>query len=246
VGLALAPASLWAADETVLPPVRPAETNAAVSHPPRRLEEAELANRLTAALNKRCGDNGAEWELRFTRPWTAVTVPDEPLTVEVLEPALNRITTTCILRFELRAGERVIGSWQAPVQARLWREVLVARAALQRGQLLSETDFAHERRDVLAQREPLSELPADAAAYQLAESVPLGAPLTARAVRLRPVLVRGQTAQAIVREGAMTIALKVEVLEEGAPGQLVRVRNLQSRRELRGKVLDEKTIAITL
>jgi flagella basal body P-ring formation protein FlgA len=35
-------------------------------------------------------------------------------------------------------------------------------------------------------------------------------------------------------------------LEEGVPGQLVRVRNLQSRRELRGKVQDEQTIIISL
>ena len=65
-------------------------------------------------------------------------------------------------------------------------------------------------------------------------------------MRLRPVVARGQTADAVVRDGAMLISLKVEVLEEGAPGQMVRVRNPQSRRELRGKVQDEKTIAITL
>jgi flagella basal body P-ring formation protein FlgA len=44
----------------------------------------------------------------------------------------------------------------------------------------------------------------------------------------------------------MMITLKVEVLEEGVTGQMVRVRNLQSRRELRGKVEDEQTIAIPL
>ena len=64
--------------------------------------------------------------------------------------------------------------------------------------------------------------------------------------RLRPVVTRGQTADAVVRDGAMVISLKVEVLEEGVPGQMVRVRNPQSRRELRGKVQDERTIAITL
>jgi flagella basal body P-ring formation protein FlgA len=65
-------------------------------------------------------------------------------------------------------------------------------------------------------------------------------------MRLKPVLSRGQLADAIIRDGAMIISLKVEVLEEGVPGQVVRVRNPQSRRELRGKVLDEQTIAIAL
>jgi flagella basal body P-ring formation protein FlgA len=53
-------------------------------------------------------------------------------------------------------------------------------------------------------------------------------------------------ADAIIRDGAMIISLKVEVLEEGVPGQFVRVRNPQSHRELRGKVLDEQTVAIAL
>jgi flagella basal body P-ring formation protein FlgA len=53
-------------------------------------------------------------------------------------------------------------------------------------------------------------------------------------------------ADAVIRDGAMIISLKVEVLEEAVPGQIVRVRNPQSHRELRGKVLDEQTIAIPL
>ena len=111
---------------------------------------------------------------------------------------------------------------------------------------LREEDFARERRDLLTLRATFAELPAQAASYELGETIPVGAPLTARAIRLKPVLARGQLADAIIREGAMIISLKVEVLEEGVPGQIIRVRNPQSRRELRGKVLDEQTIAIAL
>ena len=43
----------------------------------------------------------------------------------------------------------------------------------------------------------------------------------------------------------MTISLKVEVLEEGAVGQSVRVRNPVSKREFRGKVQNEQTILVS-
>lgn len=236
------------AADSASPVLHPGEASVstnAVPRPPRHLEEAELRQLLTDLLNEAGGANGAEWELRFTRPWTPVSVPDEPLKVELLEPALNRITASSILRFEMRAGRRLVGVWQVPVHARLWREVVIAETALQRGQLLSEVAVAHVRRDVLALRDPLFELPLAAEAYELAESVPTGATLTTRSLRLKPVVFRGQTVNAIMGDSAMTIALKVEVMEEGVPGQLVRVRNLQSRRELRGKVKDEQTIAIS-
>jgi flagella basal body P-ring formation protein FlgA len=222
-------------------------TNASnVPHPTRRLEEDELRSLLTTALNQRRGEDGAEWELSLTRPWTAVTVPEGPVTVEIVEPSLNRMASTCLLKFELRVAQKPIGSWYAPVQAHLWRQILVALSSLHRGQPLREADFARERHDLLTLREPMAEFPAQAAAYELAETVPAGAPLTARAIRLKPVVSRGQMAEAIIRDGAMSISVKVEVLEEGAPGQVVRVRNPQSHRELRGKVLDEQTIAIAL
>jgi flagella basal body P-ring formation protein FlgA len=38
----------------------------------------------------------------------------------------------------------------------------------------------------------------------------------------------------------------VEALENGAPGQTVRVRNLATRKEFRGKVRDEQTILVSL
>lgn len=247
--IAFGPVAVGLAAEPAAPALRPAQDApppSPVVRPPRRLEEEELRILLTDSLNAGPGGSGAEWELHFTRPWTSVKVPDEPLKVEIVEPALNRITSTAVFRFELRAGRQLLGSWQMPVQARLWREVVVAEAALQRGQLLIDAPVTRVRRDVLTLRDPLYELPATAAAYELIESVPASAPLTARALRLKPVVYRGQTVNAIMRDQAMTISCKVEVMEEGVPGQLVRVRNLQSRRELRGKVQDEQTIAISL
>ena len=248
-GLALGPSAVGAAAGSGVPALRPGATNASassVARPPRRLEEEELRQLLTDFLNDGYGKNGAEWEVRVTRLWTPLPVPEGPLTVEILEPSINRITSNSILRCEIRAGRQLVGTRQVPVYIRLWRKVLIAETTLQRGQLLSDVALALERRDVLTLRDPLYELPSAAAAYELAESVTAGAPLTARAFRLKPVVFRGKTVTAIMTDNALTISLKVEVLEEGVPGQLVRVRNLHSRRELRGKVQDEKTILISL
>jgi flagellar basal body P-ring formation protein FlgA len=212
----------------------------------RLLKDEELRTLLTDYLNRRHGATGAEWELSFTRDWAPVPVPDVPLRLEILEPSLDRISSSALLRFEIRAGRQIVGTWQMSVQAHCWREVVVAESKLQRGDPLREAPLARMRRDLLTLREPLLELPANPDFYEIAETVPSGNPLTARAFRLRPVVHRGQTVNAIMCDNALTISLKVEVMEDGAPGQLVRVRNLQSRRELRGKVQDERTISILL
>lgn len=236
--------------DTSVPPVAAAapstKAGKPAARPVRRLEEAELRSMLTEAVKRQIGLEAGELELRFSRPWTAITVPEGPLTLAILEPSLTHLNPTYVLRFELRTAEETVGAWQASLQLRLWRDVLVARSTLQRNQPLNDAELSHERRDILTLHDPLCELPADAAACQLTENVPMGAPLTAHTVKLKSVVFRGQTADAIVHDGAMTISLKVEVLEEGVPGQMVRVRNLQSRHELHGKVQDEQTIDIPL
>jgi flagella basal body P-ring formation protein FlgA len=184
--------------------------------------------------------------LTFARSWSPVVVPDIPLTLKIVELPTLGVTASFIARFELVAGEKSLGSWQVPLKARVWREVWAARAPLRRGEPLATADRVRERRDVLALRGAYLADDANEAALELAEDVPAGMPILIRNVRPRTLVRRGQFAAAILRDGAMAISLKVEVLENGARGQQVRVRNAQSKREFRGRVEDEKTISVSL
>ncbi|MCC6820439.1 MAG: flagellar basal body P-ring formation chaperone FlgA [Verrucomicrobiota bacterium] len=217
-----------------------------ISRRTRRLEEVEMKTLLTAALQRDFVKEKGELELRFTRPWATVTVVEDALTIKVVDLPAAGVTPNCIVRFELQAGPDILGSWQVPLQARVWREVWVAGSPLQRGQLLQDADVIKERRDVLVLRDALPSLALDNPGVELAENVPTGTALAARSLRLRPIVRRGQVAEALVQDGAMIISAKVEILEDGLPGQTVRVRNVKSKREFRGKVQNEETIIVTL
>jgi flagellar basal body P-ring formation protein FlgA len=213
----------------------------------RLLGENELNSLLAGVLQRDHVRETGELELTFVRSWTPVTVPDSELTLKILELPTLGVTPNFIVRFELFAGEKSLGSWQVPLRARIWRDVWVARAALHRGDLLANTDRTRERRDVLALRNPYgSDSNVDETMLELAEDVPAGLPILAKSVRPRTLVRRGQVVEAFVRDGAMAISLKVEVLENGAHGQQVRVRNVQSRREFRGIVENENTISVSL
>ena len=67
-----------------------------------------------------------------------------------------------------------------------------------------------------------------------------------RHVKLTPVVKRGQIVDAFVQVRSLTIRLKAEVLEDGAPGETVRMRNLQTKKEIRGVVINEKFIKVSL
>jgi len=210
----------------------------------RSLAESELKTLLRDALQEGHAKDRGELEIRLLRPWTPVNVPDEPLEVRIADLPATGPSANFIMRFDLMAGGERVGTWQTAASARIWREVPVAQSPLRRGQLLPEADIILERRDVLALRDAPGRFDLTDPSLELIENVPAGQPLLARAVRPRPVVQRGQMVDGVIQDGALSINLKVEVLAEGLPGQLVRVRNPRTRREMVGKVLNEQTILL--
>ncbi len=211
------------------------------------LDEAAVTKLLASALQEQFTGGAGELDLRFTRPWVSQNAPAGPLTLKVLEMPTSGVTSAFIVRFEIfTAGGASLGNWQMPVQAHLWREVHVARSMLKPGESVADADIALERRDVLALRAPLAEFAEGDASLEIAESIPTGSPLFARSVRLRPVVRRGEMTNARLEDGALSVTMKVQALEDGTPGQIIRLRNLQSARDFSGKVLNEKTVLVSL
>jgi flagella basal body P-ring formation protein FlgA len=210
------------------------------------LTEADALALLTATLQTNYVKDRGELELAFTQPWVAPVLSDEPLTVKILELPTMGVTPSFIIRFQLCTATQTVGTWQATVQAHVWREVWVAHSDLQRGTLIGDADVARERRDVLGVHESLAEFSKDDSSLELASQVQAGGLLLARNLEARTVIHRGQMANALLEDGTLSIMMKVEVLEDGAPGQIVRARNPVTQRNLSGKVIDEKTISISL
>jgi len=213
----------------------------------RPLAETELRDLLTATVQSQFVKEKGELELRFRSPWATLNVPDEALTLKVVDLPATGVSMSFIIRFELLTAAEKVGEWQVVVQGKLMREVLVAQSLLKRGQLLTASDLTTERRDVVTLREPLAiTAMAEAVILELTENVAEGQPLLGRSVRQRPAVQRGKVVDAIIEDGALHISMKVEVLADGLPGQMVRVRNPRTKKEFLAKIQNEQTVLVTL
>ncbi len=217
-----------------------------ISRRTRTFGESDLLGLLTATLQKGYVKDKGQLELKLAQPWNPLVLPDEPLTLDVQELPLAGVAPGFIARFTLRTADETLGTWTANLRAHVWREVCVASRQLKRGDDMSSDVFARERRDILHVRDNLADIAASDSVLEATESIPVGTVLTARMVKARAVVHRGQRADALVQEGALSIRTRVEVMDDGAPGEVVRVRNTNTKRDLTGKVLDAKTILIPL
>ena len=224
----------------VSPQIAPVATNTV-------LDEAAVTKLLTATLQGQFTGANGELALRFTRPWVSQSAPAGQPALKILEMPNSGVTSAFIVRFEIFTADGAsLGNWQMPVQAHLWRDVHVAHSMLKPGAAVAGADIGLERRDVLALREPLAEFAGDDTTLEIAESIPAGSPLFARSVKLRPVVRRGEMTNVRLEDGALSVTMKAQALEDGTPGQTIRLRNLQSSRDFSGKVLDEKTVLVSL
>jgi flagellar basal body P-ring formation protein FlgA len=221
-------------------------TSVQISRRVRTLGEADLLEMLRAALQRDYVGGRGELEIHFSRPWPSLEVPDEPVSLHLTDVPAAGVLPNLVAGFELWCGQERVGSWQAQLQSRIWRETPVAHSPMLRGQLLSDADITLERRDALLQHEDCVSYPVTNKWLEAVTTIQAGSPVWSRLARARPVLRRGQLVEAVFQEGLMTISLKVESLEDGALGQTVRVRNPKTKRELYGKIQTEDLVLITL
>ncbi len=215
-----------------------------ISRLSRKLEEKELTKMLLLKLQPKGGaEKNGVLELRLTG-WKPVPIPVDPIEVRILSQPGSGLVGNSMVRFEIMSGEDLIGTYSAFLKARLLKEVWVARTAIKRGATLDVADLEKEERDVINSREPAWVGRTGDPSCRAAENIPAGGIVYARSVQQRPVVQRGQRVQAVATDGLLSVSVQAETLEEGMPDQIIRARNLKTRKEIRGKVINEDTIQI--
>ena len=215
-----------------------------ISRSSRALGLREVLESLRVELLKSPVFSQGELELESIRPWKTLLVPDGPVELRMVT-RINYPTFQTSLRFELLDGGVPFGVFSAPVKMSIWKEAWVAKDQITRGDVLSKVQLEKRRVNAIKVRQDLWDGdPADGR-YWFRENISTGRLVYSRAVVMKPVVRRGSLAKAVVTAGQLRVSTKVKVLEDGAPGEAVRVQNVMTRKELIGEVLNEDTIKIT-
>jgi flagella basal body P-ring formation protein FlgA len=217
-----------------------------VSRKTRPITDAAMIQLLTAALQEQQVKDMGELELRLLSPLPPSLIPDEGVTIRITELPDAGIQPDFFVRCELWNGPEHVSDWQLGLKASIWHEIPVATDRLVRGLPLKDAPVQLVRRDVLVIRDALLNWPVTDPNIELNNTVVAGMPILNRDLHLRPLVARGKIVDGLYEDGPLSISLKVETLEDGQPGQTIKVLNPKTKRELYGKVKNEQTVLITL
>ena len=209
----------------------------------RALEADEVLEALKVELSGTPFYSDGELEMEFVREWKPLLIPDGPLELKLLTKLSYRSSQTT-LRFQLSDGGLPIGSFGSYVKISLWKDVWVASKSVARGMSLPEAKLQRQRMDIIKNRRELWDGSPSDSRFWFQEFISPGRIVYARSVGVKPVVRRNGLAKAIITNGVLTVSANVKVLEDGAPGDVVRVQNISTRKELIGEVIDENTVKI--
>ncbi len=200
---------------------------------------AEIEKELSARLSL----NG-ELKLTLTQPWKVLKLPAADFAVVISETPTGGINGTFLVRTKITSGGEIVGDMQVPLRAQLWQQVWTAASRLERGQALDRSLLSTTKVDVLREQQPPLLAEVDPASLEVAQAVNASRPLTRRDVIERPLIRRGQVVEVVARQGMLAISMKALALESGAGGELIKLRNLESRKEFSGQILNESKVQV--
>jgi flagellar basal body P-ring formation protein FlgA len=193
---------------------------------------------LSAILVDRYKVNG-QLNLAWNRPRPAAAPVDAELAV-VTAPAELAPQILVTVRATDAAGQS--SDYVVVLRAELWRDGWMVRDPVTVGSQLNPAFLDTRRFDALRERDTI---PADSTAeLDFARNMPSGRLIAWHDVIRRPMVRRGQPMEVVASDGALTITLQAIALQDAARGEMVRVRNPDSKKEFVAKVVSESRATI--
>lgn len=163
------------------------------------------------------------------------------LTTRSSPPYAGRVPITVALYDEDRLLHRGIVSTYLEVP----EEAVFARRSLRRGEILSEGDLMIVSRDrAKLPRDVLTDL-GEAVGKRMRRSIREGQPFRTNAIEVVPVIERGDRVMLILEAGALQLQASGRAQQAGGIGEFIRVMNLDSKREILGRVDGQGRVRVT-
>jgi len=137
----------------------------------------------------------------------------------------------------------VVSESLVTVHAELWRDVWVVRQPLNTGSTFDRTMLESRRVDAFRERDVVPSSVGDAS-FVFLRGVQTGHFLTWHDIGRRPLVRKGDLVDVTASEGALSISMKALAMQNGAQGEAVTVRNLDSRKDFTAIVVDENHVQI--
>lgn len=183
-----------------------------------------------------------ELQLELIRQWSPPEALANSWQIQILEyPAVP--ATSMLLRCRILGDGQPLAEPTLLLRASLWRDAWVARQPVSNGATFDASLLETRRVDQLRDRDALPAVVGDRS-FIFTRSVQAGRLLTWRDIGRRPLVRKGELVEVSASDGQLIIMMKALAMQNGAHGEVVTVRNLDSKKDFSAFVIDENRVQV--
>jgi len=194
----------------------------------------------------------------FLEQQTANMHPKPTITIGSVDPRLRLPECGGDLSASLPPGGRLLGNttvgvrcsgpkpWSLYVQAtvQVFKRVVVSARPLNRGTRLTPADISLDRRDLGQLHSGYMTHLQRAVGMVVTQNVPSGTVLSSNLLAAPTIVHRGDRVVILAAADGLEVRMEGEALEDGAKGQMIRVRNISSKRVIQATVVSSSVVKV--
>jgi flagella basal body P-ring formation protein FlgA len=182
-------------------------------------------------------------QLDLIRPWSSPDRVARDWQIQIVEyPSVP--ATSMLVRIRILADGQNLGTEQTLLlRASLWRDAWVARQPVAHNATFDASLLETRRVDLLRDRDALPAAVGDRS-FIFARSVQAGRLLTWRDIARRPLVRKGEFVEVSAADGQLVVTMKGVAMQNGAQGEVVTVRNPDSKKDFSAFVIDENRVQV--
>jgi len=187
-----------------------------------------------------------EGDLRLTPRdrWTPFYHKGKEWRVEMIGAIPTNLGPLSVVQFKVFSDDKLLGVWKQSFRCQLFQDVLVSNKPMENGRFVDPLDFSTRSLDVLQMRQRPVVAGEGLKRHQLRQTLRPGTILLWRHVSAIPLVRKGDIVDVVASEGGLIITLKGQARENGADGDLILVRNPNSKRDFQAQVFDDKKVRV--
>lgn len=208
---------------------------------PGPLAHDQFIGELTRALTAHFNLEG-DLQLDFIRPWSPPAKIADAWNIDITEYPLVA-SSSMLLRCRILADGVEVADSSLVLHASLWLDAWVAKLPLSPNQTFDPSLLETRRVDLFRERDALPATVGDHG-YAFTRAIGAGRLLTWHDLERRPLVRKGSLVEVSASEGQLVITMKALAMENGAQGDIVTVRNPESRKDFAATVVDENRVRV--
>jgi len=178
------------------------------------------------------------------QPWKTMILPSSSWKLEMTQYPSGGLETRFHARFKIHSEGRLIGEWTWLLRAELWQEAFITRKQMNAGTSVNIADLTMRKVDALSLRDTLVPSTTVLNGYATKHTVSANKPLFLNDLESRAIVQKGAMTKVIAKQGTLEITLTARAMEDGALGDVVTLRNIDSNKRIQGEVIDENTVRV--